>query len=63
MSEGIVKWFSSQKGFGFIEQENGEDLFVHKNEVEEEYLEEGDRVKFIVIQGRKGPCASQVSIR
>lgn len=61
MSKGTVKWFSIQKGFGFIEQENGEDIFVHKNEVDGGYLEEGDAVKFYVGEGKKGPCATGVT--
>ncbi|MCI5064733.1 cold-shock protein [bacterium] len=59
--KGTVKWFNPEKGFGFIEQENGEDLFVHKNEVQGGYLQEGDKVEFSIGQGHKGPCATEVS--
>jgi CspA family cold shock protein len=62
MSKGKVKWFNTEKGFGFIEQEDGEDLFVHINEVKGSQLQEGDQVEFIVGQGRKGPCATEVSV-
>ena len=59
MAKGKVKWFNSQKGYGFIEQENGDDLFVHKNEVSG-YIEEGDQVEFEIGEGQKGPCALKV---
>ena len=62
MSKGKVKWFNLEKGFGFIEQENGEDLFVHINEVKDQNLQEGDQVEFEVGQGRKGPCATDVRV-
>jgi CspA family cold shock protein len=62
MSKGKVKWFNSEKGFGFIEQENGDDLFVHINEVSGDTLKEGDVVEFEVGEGRKGPCATNVSV-
>lgn len=62
MSKGKVKWFNSEKGFGFIEQENGDDLFVHINEVSGDSLQEGDVVEFEVGEGRKGPCATNVSV-
>jgi CspA family cold shock protein len=61
MSAGTVKWFDDQKGFGFIEQEGGDDLFVHHSEVNGESLQEGQKVEFEVGQGQKGPCA--VSVR
>ena len=61
MSKGTVKWFNPDKGFGFIEQENGEDLFGHKNEVQNGYLQEGDKVEFTIGEGPKGPCATQVT--
>ncbi|MCB0331135.1 MAG: cold-shock protein [Bdellovibrionales bacterium] len=62
MSKGKVKWFNAEKGFGFIEQENGDDLFVHINEVNGDSLKEGDQVEFEVGQGRKGPCATEVTV-
>jgi CspA family cold shock protein len=63
MAEGTVKWFNDAKGFGFIEQENGDDVFVHHSEIQGEgfkSLAEGDRVIFDVTQGQKGPQASNV---
>jgi CspA family cold shock protein len=61
MPEGTVKWFSLEKGYGFIEQEDGgKDLFVHKSETRET-LNEGDRVEFEVGEGKKGPCATNVT--
>lgn len=62
MSKGKVKWFNPEKGFGFIEQDSGDDLFVHKNEVDGQYLQEGDSVEFEVGEGRKGPCAKDVRV-
>ena len=58
--QGRVKWFNERKGYGFIERESGDDLFVHYSEVEGKYLKEGERVEFDVGQGRKGPCALKV---
>ena len=60
MAEGTVKWFSTEKGFGFIEQESGSDIFVHQNDVTGPTLKEGDRVDFEIGEGRKGPCAKDV---
>lgn len=63
MSEGKVKWFNDQKGFGFIEQEGGKDLFVHHSAIQGEgfkSLAEGDRVSFEVVAGQKGPAAENV---
>ena len=63
MAEGTVKWFNDAKGFGFIEQESGDDVFVHHSEIQGEgfkSLAEGDRVTFDVTRGQKGPQASNV---
>ena len=63
MAQGIVKWFSDQKGYGFIEQDNGEDLFVHHTEISGsgfKTLSEGDQVTFEVGSGKKGPAAQNV---
>lgn len=63
MAEGIVKWFNDQKGYGFIEQENGEDLFVHYSAINGSgfrTLTEGDRVRFDVGEGKKGLAAENV---
>lgn len=62
MAKGKVKWFDEKKGFGFIEQENGKDLFVHHSEVRGGTLNEGDEVEFEVGQGKKGPCAVSVAL-
>ena len=61
--QGKVKWFSNVKGYGFIEQEGGQDVFVHYSSIQGEgykTLEEGDVVTFDVVQGEKGPQASNV---
>ena len=63
MAQGTVKWFNDSKGFGFIEQEDGEDVFVHFSAVQGEgfkTLAEGDRVEFEVQQGPKGLQAANV---
>lgn len=63
---GVVKWFNNDKGFGFIMPENGgKDLFVHFSEIQgtgHKTLDENQRVSFVVGQGKKGPCATQVEI-
>jgi cold shock protein len=64
LAQGTVKWFSDQKGYGFIEQDNGGDIFVHHTEIQGtgfKTLAEGDRVSFDVGEGRKGPAAQNVS--
>ncbi len=61
--QGKVKWFSNVKGYGFIEQEGGQDVFVHYSSIQGEgykTLEEGDVVSFELAQGEKGPQASSV---
>ena len=63
MTRGRVKWFSDQKGYGFIEMEGGKDVFVHHSAIEGEgfkSLKEGDEVEFEVSKGPKGPQASNV---
>lgn len=65
LPEGTVKWFSDQKGFGFIEQENGSDLFVHFSAIESDgfkTLAEGQKVTFEASEGPKGPQATNVRI-
>ena len=63
MAEGTVKWFNDSKGFGFIEQDGGADVFVHHTAIQAQgfkSLQEGSRVTFEVVDGPKGPAASQV---
>jgi CspA family cold shock protein len=61
--QGTVKWFNGSKGYGFIERDGGEDVFVHYTAIQGDgyrNLEEGQRVEFIVKQGQKGPQAEEV---
>ena len=65
MAEGTVKWFSDQKGFGFIEQDTGQDLFVHHTGINAsgvKTLNEGQRVRFEIETNEKGPKAKDVEI-
>ncbi len=60
---GKVKWFDAQKGYGFIEREDGDDVFVHFSAIEDEgfkTLEEGQEVEFEIVEGDRGPQASNV---
>ncbi|MEA2103261.1 MAG: cold-shock protein [Candidatus Cloacimonadota bacterium] len=63
--QGTVKWFNNTKGFGFIEQDNGEDVFIHYKSISGtgfRSLKEGQRVEFIIEQGQKGPAAKDVTL-
>ena len=62
MSQGTVKFFNASKGFGFIVQESGADLFFHVSEIQGQEPQDGDKVEFEVGEGRKGPCAVSVKV-
>ncbi len=65
MANGTVKWFNDRKGFGFIEQESGSDVFVHHSGINADgfkSLNEGDQVSFDIVDGPKGPAASNVTV-
>lgn len=61
--QGTVKWFSTEKGYGFIEQDDGEDVFVHHSDIQGtgfKDLDEGEKVEFDLVDGPKGPKAENV---
>jgi CspA family cold shock protein len=65
MANGVVKWFNDRKGYGFIEQEDGPDVFVHHTGISGtgfKSLQEGDRVTFDIEDGQKGPAAVNVTV-
>jgi len=64
LAEGVVKWFSAKKGYGFIEQDNGQDIFVHFSSINEsgfKTLNDGQRVSFEVEENERGPVAKNVT--
>ncbi|HEM5491268.1 TPA: cold-shock protein [Streptococcus suis] len=63
MAQGTVKWFNAEKGFGFIAQENGPDVFAHFSEIQSngfKSLDEGQKVTFDVTEGQRGPQATNI---
>ncbi len=65
MTTGTVKWFNAEKGFGFIQQDNGPDVFVHYRNISGggfKSLDEGQKVSFTITQGQKGPQAEEVTL-
>jgi cold shock protein len=64
LESGVVKWFNPEKGFGFIERENGDDVFVHFSDIKADgyrTLNEGEAVQFEVVEGDRGPKATNVT--
>ena len=65
MATGTVKWFNETKGFGFISSDTGEDVFAHFSEIQSngfKVLNEGQRVQFTIVAGKKGPQASSITV-
>ena len=65
MTNGIVKWFNSEKGFGFISVEGGDDVFAHFSAIQKDgvkTLEEGQKVSFNIVEGARGPQAENITI-
>ena len=65
ITTGTVKWFNETKGFGFIEQSSGPDVFAHFSEIQSngfKVLNEGQRVQFTIVAGKKGPQASSITV-
>ncbi|TCT25518.1 putative cold-shock DNA-binding protein [Melghiribacillus thermohalophilus] len=63
MQNGVVKWFNAEKGYGFIQVEGGDDVFVHYSAIQEDgfkTLEEGQAVEFEIVEGNRGPQAANV---
>ena len=60
MSTGKIKFFNNSKGFGFIVQDHGEDIFFHVSQLQAETTTEGNKVEYEVGEGRKGPCAMNI---
>ncbi|MCF8008174.1 MAG: cold shock domain-containing protein [Halanaerobiales bacterium] len=63
MYNGTVKWFDAKKGYGFIEREEGDDVFVHFSAIQDEgfkTIEDGEKVEFEIVEGERGPQAAQV---
>ncbi len=66
MQNGVVKWFNAEKGYGFIQVEGGDDVFVHYSAIQDEgfkTLDEGQEVSFEIVEGDRGPQASNVTKR
>ena len=63
MATGKVKFFSTDKGFGFIQQEGGKDLFFHMSDTNGVTFQENDAVEFEIGEGKKGPCAKNVKLK
>ncbi|MBR7553209.1 cold-shock protein [Allobacillus sp. GCM10007491] len=64
MENGVVKWFNAEKGYGFIQVEGGDDVFVHYSAIQEEgfkTLDEGQEVEFEIVEGDRGPQAANVT--